>query len=88
MFMTSTGREHKDRLEPFGNIAAMLDTRITEYVTALTDAELHALKESCAWMSQTNCWCMSYEAAQWMLPYIDQEILCRSVRRAQAAASA
>ena len=84
MFVTTRGREHKDRLEPFGNIAAMIDWRFRQHVESLSDVDLHNLKESCEWVSPTNIWCASYEAAKWMLPHVNAELLHRARKTAVA----
>lgn len=80
-------RIHNDRLEPFARVAATLYEQFNERIRAMPDTDLAALRESCQWASQTNCWCMTYEAAQWMLPHIRHEQSVRTAKEIEAAAA-
>ena len=77
-------RASKDRLERFGNVAAMMDWRMRQHVESLSDVALAQMRDDCQGVSIANCWCFTYEAAQYMLPHV----LCELRSRAQKTAAA
>lgn len=82
MLSTRTDITHRERLDKFGNIAAMLSERARQYVEGLTDVELAQLAESVDWPTQTNCWCAVYEAANWLRPHVKYEQRARAQKSA------
>ena len=63
-------------LEVFGNIFHQMHRMICD----LTDDELALLKRAAAKVTETNCWCCSYSAAQFLPREIDIEIYQRSLK--------
>jgi hypothetical protein len=75
---------HRDLLESYGCIAAMLNERARQHVEAMTDLRLAEFEDACKSASTTNVWCCAYEAAQWLLPHVEVELRHRANRRAAA----
>lgn len=72
---------HRDLLNPFGEIFGKMDEQIFD----MSDADLKALSQAVNAVNTRNCWCMIYDAAQWLRGEIDGEFLRRSTNAAGEA---
>lgn len=68
--MTDITEEQQKLLEPYGKIFA--DLRQT--IRRAPDDNLKALLRACYAASVTNCWCCSFDAAQWLQREIRREL--------------
>lgn len=73
--------DQQKQLEMFANLFARMDNTIQ----AMADGELQLVLKACQQASTTNCWCYTWDAAQYLLPKIRTEEYQRK-QRAEAAA--
>ena len=68
--MTDMTLEQKALLEPYGKIFADMGQTIRK----APDDALKTLLNACYAASATNCWCCSFDAAQWLQREIRREL--------------
>jgi hypothetical protein len=61
-------QEQKDLLKPFAEIIANMHIRLAE----MDPSEQGALLEACDAVNGTNCWCLTYDAAQLLKPELQR----------------
>lgn len=68
--------EEREALKAFGEVFHEIDRAVAR----LSDDDLALLKRACSKVTETNCWCCSFDAAQHLPRVIDIEIYQRSLR--------
>lgn len=69
-------QEQKALLKPFGNVFH----EIAQQILAMSDDDLAKLLKAADATSTTNCWCCSFEAAQFLKKEIRIEVYQRKQR--------
>lgn len=64
----------KMALEPFAHSCAGM----YEAMRNLSDEDLQELQDACTKVTQTNCWCFIYQAANLMREQVESEIRIRA----------
>ena len=67
--MTKLKSEYLDLLEPYGDILSKMNKKIFD----MSETDLASLSEAVNAVDTRNCWCMIYDAAQWLRIQIDDE---------------
>lgn len=75
--------EYRELLNPYGEIFGQINEKLFE----MPDAELQALSKAVDAVDTGNCWCMIYDAAQWLRVQIDDEFSRRKNIASAAAVS-
>lgn len=78
--MTEITQHQQKLLEPFGRIFADMGARIR----AMPDEEMREMLQACYVASATNCWCCTFDAAQWLQRELRRETHHRAQLRAMA----
>lgn len=73
--------KYRDLLNPYGEIFGKMSDKIFQ----MPDSELQELSKAVNAVDSTNCWCMVYDAAQWLRERIDDEFRRRKYAAAHAA---
>lgn len=61
-------QEQKDLLKPFAEIIANMQMRLAE----MDRSEQFDLLQACRAANGTNCWCLTYDAAQILKPELER----------------
>lgn len=78
--MTEITQEQQKMLEPFGMAFATMG----QQVRAMPDDTLRDMLQACYVASATNCWCCTFDAAQWLQRELRREKHHREKMRALA----
>lgn len=81
--MSDITLKQKKLLEPYGQAFATLGQQIRN----LSDEDAAELLKACYATSTTNCWCCTFDAAQWLQRELRREIYRRKQTEESRAAN-
>lgn len=74
------GLKNREKLES----VAMALAGIEAFLDEMDDEEIEALATVCNNASNTNCWCWTYQAAQYLKPELTRRLLLKRQRESDA----